>query len=248
MLKIFGLGKTVLSSSVVEHLYTMREASQSTISSVLYFFCSYKQPDKNTCLAMLRSFIYQIILQDEQLISYVYEQYTSSPHSITVVTCKKMLSYLLESCVPSGTSKAFLVIDGLDELPEAERGEFLPIMKQMLTKEPYDTVLRVFIASQDLPDISKAISRKSSRLSVGNNNQQDIRKYIESATKDLVEELGLDEEDPRMGKKIIDSLTERAGGQSTWQSRFSTDAVFRNVPVGAACCQRLALLRDKRGS
>ncbi|KAF8241747.1 hypothetical protein K440DRAFT_608219 [Wilcoxina mikolae CBS 423.85] len=238
-----GAGKTVLSSSVIEHLQTMQEAVQSTISSVLYFFCSYKQPDKNTCLAMLRSFIYQIILQDEQLISYVYEQFIGSPHSITVVMCKKMLSHLLGSCAPSGTSKTFMIIDGLDELPEAERDEFLPIMKHLLTKEPFDTVLRVFIASQDLPDISKAISRKSTRISVGDKNQKDIRTYIELATDDLVERLELDEEDPEMGKQIIESLTERAGGMFLWvrlvihgllTSATSEEIsnTLKNLPVG----------------
>jgi hypothetical protein len=213
MLKCLALGKTVLSSTVIGHLEMLRQTPQSTVSSVLYFFCSYRQPDKNTCLAILRSFIYQIILQDEQLISYVYEQYIASPHCINLLICKKILNFLLDSCAPSGMNKIFMVIDGLDELPEAERVAFLPILKQFLAKGPYKTVLRLFIASQNLLDIRKVLSRTSTLISVGDNNKNDIRKYVEAATAELVEDLGLDEEAPGMSARIVQSLTERAGGR-----------------------------------
>jgi hypothetical protein len=186
----------------------MRQPLQN-ISSVLYFFCSYKQPDKNTCLAILRSFIYQIILQDEQLIDYVYNQYIETPHSITVLVCKKMLTCLLDSCTPNA-SHIYIVIDGLDELPDAERGEFLPILKKWMIEKL--AVLRFFIASQDLPDIRKVLRWKSSRITVGDKNKKDIRKYVESATQELIEERCLDEVAPNIGRRIIDSLAPRAGG------------------------------------
>jgi hypothetical protein len=197
---------------VIDHLEVLRQAPLSTVSSVLYFFCSYRQPDKNTCLAILRSFIYQIILQDELLISYVYEQYIQSPHCITILMCKKMLHFLLDSCTPSGPSKTFIVIDGLDELPEAERVIFLPILKQLIAKAPYKTVLRLFIASQDLPDIRKVLSSTSTLISVGDKNKNDIREYVDATTTELVEGLELDEEAPDMSARIVQSLTERAGG------------------------------------
>lgn len=203
-----ALGKTVLSSTIIERLETMRQPLQN-ISSVLYFFCSYKQPDKNTCLAILRSFIYQIILQDEQLIDYVYNQYIETPHSITVLVCKKMLTCLLDSCGPNA-SHIYIVIDGLDELPDAERREFLPILKKWMIEKL--AVLRFFIASQDLPDIRKVLRWKSSRITVGDKNKKDIRKYVESATQELIEERCLDEVAPNIGKRIIDSLAPRAGG------------------------------------
>lgn len=203
-----ALGKTVLSSTIIERLETMRQPLQN-ISSVLYFFCSYKQPDKNTCLAILRSFIYQIILQDEQLIDYVYNQYIETPHSITVLVCKKMLTCLLDSCAPNA-SHIYIVIDGLDELPDAERGEFLPILKKWMIEKL--AVLRFFIASQDLPDIRKVLRWKSSGITVGDKNKKDIRKYVESATQELIEERCLDEVAPNIGRRIIDSLAPRAGG------------------------------------
>jgi len=201
------LGKTVLSSTIIERLETKRQPLQN-VSSVLYFFCSYNQPDKNTCLAILRSFIYQIILQDEQLIDYVYNQYIETPHSITVLVCKKMLTCLLDSCAPNA-SHIYIVIDGLDELPDAERGEFLPILMKWMIEKP--AVLRFFIASQDLLDIRNVL-RKSTRITVGDKNKKDIHKYVESATQELVEKRDLDEVAPNIGKRIIDSLVPRAGG------------------------------------
>lgn len=198
----------MLSSTAIDHLETIRDGASSSVASVLYFFCSYKRPDLNTCLSILRTFVYQIILQDEQLMSSVYEEYIASPHSITVLKCKKMLNHLLGSGSPNGAGRTFILIDGLDELPEAERAEFLPIVKQMMN----NTALKIFIASQDLLDIRKVLSKHCTRISVGDKNKRDIRKYIERATEELVDELDLDEVAPDMAGRIVESLTARAGG------------------------------------
>ncbi|KAF8545104.1 hypothetical protein BDD12DRAFT_977275 [Trichophaea hybrida] len=222
-----GAGKTVLSSTIIERLQEMKQPLQN-VSTVLYFFCSYKLPDKNTCLAILRSFIYQIILQDEQLIAYVYNQYTMTPHSITMPVCKKMLAHLFDSCSPIACH-IYIVIDGLDELPEAERAEFLPILKKWMIEKP--VVLRFFIASQDLPDIRKVLSaRKTTRIVVGDKNKKDILKYIESETQDLVGELDPDEVPPDINKCIIDSLASRAGGMFLW-ARLVIKGLLSSVTV-----------------
>ncbi|KAF8244003.1 hypothetical protein K440DRAFT_589065 [Wilcoxina mikolae CBS 423.85] len=221
-----GAGKTVLSSTIIERLQEMKQPLQN-VSTVLYFFCSYKLPDKNTCLAILRSFIYQIILQDEQLIAYVYNQYTTTPHSITMSVCKKMLAHLFDSCSPIACH-IYIVIDGLDELPEAERAEFLPILKKWMIEKP--VVLRFFIGSQDLPDIRKVLSRKTTRIVVGDKNKKDILKYIESETQDLVGELDPDEVPPDIDRCIIDSLASRAGGMFLW-ARLVIKGLLSSVTV-----------------
>ena len=45
-------------------------------------------------------------------------------------------------------------------------------------------------------------------------NKKDIRAYIESATDFLVNDLGLDDEAPEMREHIIDSLSDRADGNT----------------------------------
>lgn len=82
-----------------------------------------------------------------------------------------MLNHLLGSGSPNGADRTFILIDGLDELPEAERAEFLPIVKQMMN----NTALKIFIASQDLLDIRKVLSKHCTRISVGDKNKRDIR-------------------------------------------------------------------------
>jgi len=98
------------------------------------FFCSYKNPNMNTCLSVLRTLIYQIICQDEQLLLFVYEQCIASLGPITIPRCKKILNDLLELCLPDRAGKVFILIDGLDELPEADRAQLIPVLKRIKPK------------------------------------------------------------------------------------------------------------------
>ena len=108
-----------------------------------------------------------MILHDEQLIPYVYEQYIASPHSINPSKCKRILNSLINASSPSSSSRIYVVIDGLDELPTAERETLLPILARYLVEAPFNDVIRLFVASQDLPDIRKVLLKKAKRITVG---------------------------------------------------------------------------------
>lgn len=109
-----------------------------------------------------------MILHDEQLIPYVYAEYVASPHSINSLKCKTILSSLISASSPSTSSHIYVIIDGLDELPSAERATLLPILSRYLVESPFNGTVRLFVASQDLPDIRKFLLKKTKRIAVGN--------------------------------------------------------------------------------
>jgi len=106
-------GKTILSSSLISEIESRIRSGSEPSSSLLYFFCSYKEPDKNNCLALLRSLIWQRILQDNDLIPYIYDQYINNPSSASYPRCKKLLNDLLGECTPCGFHPIYIVLDGL---------------------------------------------------------------------------------------------------------------------------------------
>jgi len=207
------IGKTILSSSLISEIESRIRSGSEPSSSLLYFFCSYKEPDKNNCLALLRSLIWQRILQDNDLIPYIYDQYINNPSSASYPRCKKLLNDLLGECTPCGFHPIYIVLDGLDELPDAERKQLFPVLKPILTEEPFMSTAKVYIASQDLVDIRKAL-KKSTSVPIKDNNKHDIRKYIEAKARRVVEELGLEEEAPDMYNSIVQSLSICADGEN----------------------------------
>jgi len=240
-------GKTVLSSSLVNEIESRIRSENRPSSSLLYFFCSYKQPDKNNCLALLRSLIWQMILQDNDLIPYVYTQYINNPNFASFPRCKKLLSKLLGECAPCGSYSIYVVLDGLDELPEAERKQLFPVLKPILAEEPCISTVRVYIASQDLVDIRKAL-KESVHVPIKDSNQDDIRKYIEAEAKHVIEELGLEEEALEMYNTIVQSLSTRADGKHLLPVIFVSLITFRDVSLGTSCNRRYTYPNHTQGS
>lgn len=70
-----------------------------------------------------------------------------------------MLTTAIEAATKTG-ERLYIVIDGLDELPVAERKLFAPILKKFLSEKPLSEAIAMFVASQDLDDIRKTMSTK----------------------------------------------------------------------------------------
>jgi hypothetical protein len=70
---------------------------------------------------------------------------------------------MIEAAVPEN-HRLYMVVDGLDELPGSERGLFLRILQSLLLEKPVCDAVKIFIASQALPDIMKVMRKKGSRI------------------------------------------------------------------------------------
>lgn len=128
--------------------------------------------------------------------------------SIELSKCKQILEELVKL-----SSSIYLVIDGLDELPNSERSTFLPILSRFIKDKAYTPVLKVFVASQKLNDIEKVLrrSRNLKTITVGSGNRKDIGQYIRFISQDIVDYV-LEEDDPSLEDKIANCLETRADG------------------------------------
>lgn len=143
------------------------------------------------------------------LLELVYEQCEEDHGSLSSASgLKKLFCGLLEASVLT-SGHVYIVVDGLDELPCPERESFLSILKTLRTGS-YRLITKIFVASRNLSDIRKGVERpKPTVIQIEGKNTDDIRKYIDSESQRVVEELELE---PQMRQLIFDSLSSRADG------------------------------------
>lgn len=230
---MYNQGKTILSYTLLEHL-ELKMASASLSGLVLYYFCSYEQVDSKICQNILCALIYQIISQKQDLLVYVYPEITKL---LSVPMLQKLLYELIEASV-SPSEFVYVIIDGLDELPQTERERLMRILKG-LKQKPLSLASRIFVASRDLADIRTVFERQRPlEISIKDNNKHDIYRYIAHESLRVVEEFGFEgAQRLSVQKEIQNSLSRRADGtyEIPWSHPIKlSDRIYRNVPLGSS--------------
>ncbi|KAI0520856.1 ankyrin repeat-containing domain protein [Xylaria bambusicola] len=149
-----GCGKSVLSSSVIQHLADRYKRDPG--SPVAYFFFSFTDSEKQKVDTMLSSLIRQLYMsrpdkpEEVEDLSTLYKEKCLRPDS------KTLENALLATT--RGFSSVSLVIDALDECPteNEERSKLLASLGRIITEMP-DNV-HLFVTSRAEPDISAAIN------------------------------------------------------------------------------------------
>ena len=87
-------------------------------ANTLFFYCKYDDPERNSFLALARSFITQALVLDRDLLPYIYEEASTSGESplTTGKRARNILSDILQSF-----EQLHIIIDGLDECPPNEK-------------------------------------------------------------------------------------------------------------------------------
>ncbi|KAK4964636.1 hypothetical protein LTR28_003652, partial [Elasticomyces elasticus] len=98
----------------------------------------------------------QLVRGKPELSTYVYDAYLSRGCNPSISQLKQMIPELLD-----GITSARLVIDGLDESPQKEHGAILTQVLQLTSKSTGANTVKLAIISQDVPSISKIMSKKS---------------------------------------------------------------------------------------
>ncbi|KAK8040668.1 hypothetical protein PG991_000456 [Apiospora marii] len=177
-----GAGKTVLASTVISSL--LQRKSQSVW--VAYFYCREMDPARNNTLAILKGLLAQFINQARPFMPVFYEMYIESGH--TSLTSTRMTKELLE-VMCRYISRAFIVIDGLDECEERQRKESTDFLHAMIrTCDAADPgKLRILYVSRDEPDIRRSMTPATILGLQVEDTQRDIGIYLNAQTKKLRE-------------------------------------------------------------
>lgn len=178
------LGKTILASLIVE------EARKLQNVSVIFFYCRYLDSDRSTFLGLARGLLSQLLLQDDDLLSYIHEKASSSGQ--TILSTESIAKELLTTAIKN-SDKLYVIIDGLDECEREERRTIVSFFEEVWASLPQDRLdsLRCLFISQDDNVASKDFENITSLKVTEAHNKKDIMAYAEARSLEIQAKFGL---------------------------------------------------------
>ena len=182
-------------------------------ASLAFFYCDFREDEKNDLRGLLSSLLVQLCHQSEsyyQILSDFYSEHVGAsqyPRDDTFVRCLK------EILKASGQAPVYLIFDGLDECSNTSalpspRENILKFLKDLIDSQLPN--LRICVTSRTEPDIKRVLEPLAFRsISLHDERGQieDIEKYIRSVVN----------ADPKMRrwtpadrKLVIDALIEKS--------------------------------------
>ena len=163
-------GKTVIASLIIEEM--------KNVDSVYvgFFYCKYSDNQKNTFTDVLRSILVQLVQQNEDLLSYVYDACCST--SEFMMDSQKLLKDLVETSLRSCPNTC-IVIDGIDECGETEEKKIIAWFLatcEKVTKDNGETIRLLFVSQRD--KVAENLLAQAAVISLDSKyHQEDIQKY-----------------------------------------------------------------------
>lgn len=165
---IAGAGKTILTSIVVEELTTRFHNNESI--GIAYLYCNFRRLNEQKIDDLLASLLKQLADIQPSLpgtVKHLYDKHKTkwsrpSTHE---------LSSAIQS-VASLYSRAFILIDALDELSDFYRSKFISAIHSLRKK----TRAKFFVTSRPIPDMGKIFQPCLSREIAASN--EDVRTYL----------------------------------------------------------------------
>lgn len=197
-------GKTILASVIIEDC--MRDKSFMTS----FFYCKHDFPEKNSCNAILKSLLNQLVGKCRDLVPYCHDKYLASGELklVSFNLAKQLLDLFCERL-----QKMYIIIDGLDECDIAERKLILSCVNSILEKNDARDPgrIRVLFVSQDENDIKEALPTAAVIALGPTDNEDDIRSFVRRSTTKIQLKHELDD---KQAVYIMDTTCARARGMT----------------------------------
>ncbi|PMD14292.1 hypothetical protein NA56DRAFT_393481 [Hyaloscypha hepaticicola] len=200
-----GAGKTVLASVIIEKSKSL----PSTI--VAYFYCKYKDQERNTFVAVFRAMILQLLAEseDSDLLQVLYERSVKSGERYleSQSLCTELLSIAVGSI--SKNISIHMIIDGLDECENKERKIIISEITKLLKKDPQPGRIRVMFVSQPETTI-RSLLRTATIVRISeSDNAKDIAEYTRPWCLEIQRQFKIDDEKRDLIRTLV---CESAGG------------------------------------
>lgn len=188
---------------------------------MVFAFLKYQSRENISTLQLLHSFIWQMALDNEQLqgllISAHKREYRRLNSDLDFV--KEVFCQFLD-LMPT----VFIVIDGLDEILQRERLQFLRTISEILQMK---SNAKLLISSRPEDDMSRMISKESQPLRVHDCNKHDIKAYVIRRASSLVSDASFAE--PEIAQEISNLMEPIAAKSEGNQLCF--DLCFPRSPI-----------------
>lgn len=197
-----GCGKTILSSTILEHVL-----NQHRTKPVLFFYFDFNDPEKQRHEKMIRSLIYQLsIYCSDPVLQDLYSSCSNGGRQPTgevlLVTLHQMMTLMGDT---------YIILDALDEC--TERDELLTDLEEIVSWK--DTDFHLLTTSRKETDIEEALTPLShirDRISIQSAPvNADIMTYIHDRLR-VDRKLKRWQKHPKVQLEIGDTLLRKADG------------------------------------
>ncbi|KFZ17155.1 hypothetical protein V502_04720 [Pseudogymnoascus sp. VKM F-4520 (FW-2644)] len=213
-----GIGKTMMSTFLVDEL--QKKVERAPGKSLAYFFCDDKDQDRKTPIAILRSLIWQILLQRNELFDNIKADFDAQGN--TIVESFSTLWRILECMLrDERAGEVFILIDALDD--ESIRNELLICIRGLFQSSPTAQAgnFKFFVTSRPEGDILEELGDVGTRLLMNSASvNDDLSKYIDSEVDRLAERKKYS---LRVKAMVATVLKKEAEGTFLWVSLMIAD-------------------------
>ena len=200
-----GRGKTMIASMIIEEMKTIDSVD------LAFFYCRYNDNQKNSFTNVLRGILVQLIQQNEDLLSYVYDACCSSSE-VTLDSpsrLKNLVEMSLRSC-----SNCCVIVDGVDECEEMETKKIIEWFLGIIDNIPQHdaaTIRLLFISQRD--KVTESLLAKAAVIPLDSKyHQEDIRAYARHWSEKLQRKFGISEVS---AGQISTAVADQAKGERT---------------------------------
>jgi Cdc6-like AAA superfamily ATPase len=199
-----GCGKTVLSSTIIEHLKSNIEPDQP----LLYFYFDFSDANKQTFENMLRSLVNQLYQEQPKTrhhLDQIWKSHKGSNQHLSKQSLKAILLAML-----SDVNKVSIVLDALDE--STTRREVTACLKSILELGSNCRILVTARREEDIETAFRHWTEPEDRISIRESDiDGDIRAYVSHTVRNS-NELDRWQSRPGVQDEIESKLVERADG------------------------------------
>ncbi|KAI9664051.1 MAG: hypothetical protein M1821_007542 [Bathelium mastoideum] len=168
-----GAGKTFLACTAIN--------KAKTIGRVIFAFLSYSLSNATSALSIIHSLMFQLVSNHEDLQAVLSQaNYEDTKHEIDSAT--RLLITLLACAGP-----VYMIIDGLDEIDELERGR---LTKQLLCVTKSCGEVKVLVSSRPEADLKKVLDERATVIRVDHQNASGIQTFVTEHNKRWLQERG----------------------------------------------------------
>ncbi|KAH8660327.1 hypothetical protein BX600DRAFT_438539 [Xylariales sp. PMI_506] len=201
-----GSGKTVVTTSVIDHILLMGRPSTGLVS---FFFVQFDDQESLSAERILKSLLRQRLDQVDMGDSILKEVETINQE----MQLDRIVTLLQDTMVASATS--YIIIDGLDELVNAERQILIKVLSSLAALA---TNIRIFLSGRDSirQDLLKYISACHYISMDSESTVEDIVTYVDGIVEEKIEGQELRLGEPALADEIKMALVDGAQGMFLW--------------------------------
>ncbi|PYI24427.1 hypothetical protein BO99DRAFT_92751 [Aspergillus violaceofuscus CBS 115571] len=220
-----GAGKTFLASLAVD--------KARTVAHTAFAFLSHTYSSSTSALSVLHSLIFQLAGRNEDM-QDVLCHCTHDRIRSDVTVAVELLRDLLNCAGP-----AFLVVDGVDEIEELERGSLL---KQLLLLSEKCPETRVFVSSRRESDIAAILEKIAESIRIDKRNEEGIQVFISQQLRQMFESREFLPDVQTQIRQSMEPLASKANGMFLYAKIvLSSIELLDDV---AEICEELSLLPE----